>query len=91
MTTRMVSGAAERWAALEVADNGPGIDPEQKLLLFQKFSLGREKGKAVAAHSGLGLYIAQTIAQAHGGNIAEAGREGEGARFLLTLPLPDPE
>jgi signal transduction histidine kinase len=91
MTTRVVGGAAERRATLEVADNGPGVAPEQKPLLFQKFSLGREKGQAVAAHSGLGLYIAQTIARAHGGNMAEEGREGEGARFLLTLPLSDPE
>jgi two-component system sensor histidine kinase BaeS len=91
MTTRMVSGTGKNWATLEVADNGPGIDPEQKPLLFQKFSLGREKGQAVVAHSGLGLYIAQTIARAHGGKIAEEGEKGEGARFLLTLPLPDPE
>jgi two-component system sensor histidine kinase BaeS len=91
MTTRLRTAGDGRWATLEVADNGPGIPGEQKPLLFQKFSLGREKGKAVAAHSGLGLYIARIIAQAHGGVIEELGREGEGARFLLTVPVSAPE
>jgi len=91
MTTRLRTEGDGRWATLEVADNGPGIPGEQKPLLFQKFSLGREKGKAVAAHSGLGLYIARIIAQAHGGVIEELGREGEGARFLLTVPVSAPE
>jgi two-component system sensor histidine kinase BaeS len=91
MTTRFLPGEKGRPVTLEVADNGPGVSAEQKGRLFQKFGLGREKGKAVAAHSGLGLYIAQTIAKAHGGLITEQGREGEGARFLLTLPVTDPE
>lgn len=90
-TTRLLPGEKGRRITLEVADNGPGVSAEQKDLLFKKFGLGRERGKAVAAHSGLGLYIAQTIAKAHGGLITEQGREGEGARFLLTLPMADLE
>ncbi len=91
MTTRLLREEKGRRVTVEVADNGPGVSAEQKGLLFQKFGLGREKGKVVAAHSGLGLYIAQTIARAHGGLITERGREGEGARFLLILPVSEPE
>ncbi|MBI5585319.1 MAG: HAMP domain-containing protein [Deltaproteobacteria bacterium] len=91
ITTRVRQRETAGRVVLEVTDNGPGISPEQKPFLFQQFGLSREKGKAVAAHSGLGLYIAQIIAKAHGGLIEEQGREGEGARFLLSLPRPNPE
>jgi two-component system, OmpR family, sensor histidine kinase BaeS len=76
---------------LEVSDNGPGVSPEQKRGLFQKFNIPREKGRSAAAHSGLGLYIAQIIARAHGGMIEEHGDPEEGARFVCFLPLHSPE
>ena len=72
---------------LEVSDNGPGVSPEQKPQLFQKYNFQRGKGDSASAHSGLGLYIAQLIAKAHGGLIEERGRAGEGARFTFSLPL----
>jgi signal transduction histidine kinase len=72
---------------LEVSDNGPGVSPEQKPQLFQKYHFQRDKGSSALAHSGLGLYIAQLIATAHGGRIEEQGREGEGARFVFSLAL----
>jgi signal transduction histidine kinase len=76
---------------VEVSDNGPGVSPELKQGLFQRFNLSREKGKTAAAHSGLGLYIAQIIARAHGGIIEEHGNPEEGARFVCFLPLRAPE
>ncbi len=72
---------------LEVSDNGPGVSPEQRPQLFQKYNFQHGKGDGAAAHSGLGLYIAQLIAKAHGGLIEEQGREGEGARFVFSLPF----
>ncbi|HSO71372.1 MAG TPA: HAMP domain-containing sensor histidine kinase, partial [Thermodesulfobacteriota bacterium] len=72
---------------LEVSDNGPGVSPEQKPLLFQQYNFQRGKGDSASAHSGLGLYIAQLIAKAHGGLIEEHGRAEEGARFIFSLPL----
>lgn len=77
----------KRGIFLEVADSGPGIAPEQKPHLFSKFISKPEKGDLTGTHSGLGLYICKTIVLAHGGDLQEEGRAGEGARFVCTFPL----
>jgi len=71
---------------LEVADSGPGVPAEQKAYLFGKYVTSKGKGDLMGFHSGLGLYISQTVAQAHGGSLREEGRPGEGARFVCLLP-----
>jgi signal transduction histidine kinase len=65
---------------LEVIDWGPGIPEENKNRLFTPFFTTRSKGM------GLGLSIVKGIIDAHHGAIAEVGRPGEGARFLIVLP-----
>lgn len=69
--------------ALEVADTGPGVDPERKEIIFQPFFSSRVKGM------GLGLSIVKGIIDAHGGRIQETGVQGQGARFLILLPALD--
>jgi two-component system sensor histidine kinase KdpD len=72
---------------LVVEDNGPGLpagDPEP---LFAKFQRGRSEGDVPGA--GLGLAICRAVIEAHGGRISAANREGGGARFTVTLPIPD--
>ena len=65
-----------------VKDNGPGIDPEILPQLFTKFVTKSDRG------TGLGLFIARSIIEAHGGIIwAENGVQHQGAVFLITLPL----
>jgi signal transduction histidine kinase len=59
-------------------------------LIFEKF--GRAKlGDKTKPGTGLGLYIARSIAEAHGGAIGVASTPGGGATFTLTLPLDPPE
>jgi signal transduction histidine kinase len=71
-----------------VRDRGPGIPAEQQRLIFEKF--GRAKlGDKTKPGTGLGLYIARSIAEAHGGAIAVESAPNRGATFTLTLP-PDP-
>lgn len=79
--------ADRRTAFLEVADSGPGIPPEEKQNLFRKFISQQKKGDLNGIHSGLGLYICQTIIQGHGGEIKEEGKMGEGARFVCAFPV----
>ncbi|MBI4765523.1 MAG: HAMP domain-containing protein [Deltaproteobacteria bacterium] len=76
-----------RTITLEVADNGPGISPEQKPHLFKKYISRPEKGDLPGTHSGLGLHISQSIIQALGGTLLEAGIPGVGARFICTFPV----
>jgi signal transduction histidine kinase len=77
----------KRTITLEVADNGPGISPEQKSSLFKKYISRPEKGDLTGTHSGLGLHISQSIIQSFGGTLQEAGKPGAGARFICTFPV----
>lgn len=73
---------------VEVADEGPGIDPRAIERLFEPFVRGSARGKA--AGSGLGLAVARGLVEAHGGHIAVEDRPGGGALFRFTLPLGAP-
>lgn len=68
----------------EVADQGPGIPPEQHDQLFERFFVGA--GDSGQRGSGLGLPIALAIAQAHGGRIEFDSSIGEGSTFRLIVP-----
>lgn len=70
-------------AVLEVADSGPGIDPAKAARLFEPFDGDASRGP------GLGLAIAQALAQRMGGRIALARTGSEGSLFELRLPLAD--
>jgi signal transduction histidine kinase len=67
---------------ISIIDNGRGIDPEIMSRLFTKFATRSFDG------TGLGLFIAKNIVEAHGGKIwAENNKEGKGATFSFSLPL----
>jgi two-component system sensor histidine kinase ChvG len=70
---------------LEVADRGPGVPAEHRDRIFERFFTWRpdEPGRD---HSGLGLAIARSIAEAHGGGVEVTPREGGGSRFVVDLP-----
>ena len=73
-------------AVVEIKDRGSGISPEMMPRLFSKFSTDKEKGG-----TGLGLFIAKNIVEAHGGRIwAENNTDGPGATFTFALPLATP-
>ncbi|MBX5465855.1 MAG: sensor histidine kinase, partial [Clostridia bacterium] len=69
---------------LSVADTGPGIPPEQRERLFDRFYRGDPSRSSEGA--GLGLAIAQAILRAHGGRVEVESTVGRGSRFLLWLP-----
>ena len=70
---------------VEVRDDGPGVAPEDQHLIFEKF--GRAASGAAKPGTGLGLFIARSIAEAHGGSIAVQSTRGNGSTFTLELPL----
>lgn len=71
-------------ARIAVIDQGPGVAPADRERIFEKFErLGRDD----ASGSGLGLYISRRLARAMKGDICIGGASGEGARFILSLPV----
>jgi len=69
-----------------VADNGPGIPPEQLPHLFEPLYRGEGSRNRRTGGAGLGLSIAQRIIDAHGGTLTAANRPDGGALFTATLP-----
>ncbi|HXE44979.1 MAG TPA: HAMP domain-containing sensor histidine kinase [Conexibacter sp.] len=70
---------------LTVEDDGPGIPPELRPRLFERFVRGR--GDGGGGGSGLGLSIVRAVALSHGGAVdLERGSAGTGARFVVRLP-----
>jgi signal transduction histidine kinase len=70
--------------SVEVRDHGPGVAREHQALIFEKF--GRVSGEHAKPGTGLGLFIARSIAQAHGGSLEVHSGPGYGAAFTLELP-----
>jgi len=67
-----------------VADEGPGIPPEDRQGIFERFR--RLEGGTAKPGSGLGLYICRGLVEAHGGTISVGEAPGGGAEFTFTLP-----
>ena len=78
--------------AVEVADSGSGITPDELPLIFDRFYQVKNRRSRKKGGSGLGLSIARTIVAAHGGSIAAESQLGEGTRMTIRLPMsPPPE
>jgi signal transduction histidine kinase len=71
---------------VDVRDRGPGIAREDQRLIFEKF--GRVTAGNTRPGTGLGLFIARSIAEAHGGTLEVASAPERGAVFSLDLPGP---
>lgn len=69
---------------VDVADRGPGIAPDEQSLIFEKF--GRANVGQAKPGTGLGLFIARSISEAHGGTLTVRSAPRQGAVFSLELP-----
>lgn len=74
-------------AMVSVADHGVGIPADQLPHIFDKYH--RVPGGSGAGGSGLGLYVARTIVEAHGGRVWAESGEGEGTTVMFTVPLAE--
>lgn len=71
---------------IDVIDEGPGIPPERGEEVFERFVLWRPPGYEQSGGSGLGLWIARTIARAHGGEASAETDPGGGTMLRVRLP-----
>jgi len=90
-------GFKDEWVMVAVTDSGPGIPPEERERIFERFYRG-DRARSRGSGTGLGLAIAKHIVAAHGGTIwaedppALSGTPGEplqGARVCFTLPAAE--
>jgi len=72
---------------LEVADEGPGLEPDIAARVFERFFRGDPARTRASGGSGLGLSIVAAVAEAHGGRVSVDTAPGAGARFVVELPL----
>ena len=77
-----------RWVSLAVIDSGPGIPAEAREKVFRRFHSDRPEGESFGNHSGLGLAIARTIAEAHDGTLTAEDRPDGLPGACLHLRLP---
>ncbi|MFG3590951.1 sensor histidine kinase [Bradyrhizobium sp. RDI18] len=72
---------SDNWAEFSTADTGPGVPPEQLSRIFEPFFSTKPNGM------GMGLSIARTIVEFHGGIINIQNRSSGGAIVIVRLPL----
>ena len=81
-----VSSDGER-ARMVVEDDGPGVPPDQRDLVFERFGRMEEARSRDHGGAGLGLPLASRIVARHGGTLELDDSELGGARFVVTLPV----
>lgn len=87
------SGAEPRTLSLWISDQGPGVEPQDAPVIFDRFRRGRpadSSGTDRRAGAGLGLAIVRAIADAHHGSAWVRSVPGDGATFGLDLPADPP-
>jgi signal transduction histidine kinase len=82
------AGADAGGFSVRVTDRGPGVDADERDRIFEKFSRGRRS--AGVSGAGLGLSIARSLVELHGGTITYEDAPGGGATFVLFVPM-EPE
>ena len=79
-------GAGDGTVFVEVADRGPGVAPDDRVRIFERFVRLEDARLRHPQGSGLGLAIVEQVVEAHGGSIEVHEHEGGGAVFRVTLP-----
>ncbi|MCX4437470.1 sensor histidine kinase [Streptomyces mirabilis] len=83
---RIGVGTVGDHAVLEVADEGPGLMPEQSGRIFERFYRADTSRNRATGGAGLGLSIVQSLVTAHAGHVVIESTPGQGATFRILLP-----
>jgi two-component system phosphate regulon sensor histidine kinase PhoR len=82
----VAAGSNGAGVAIQVKDNGPGIEQRHLPRIFERFYRVDQARSRAMGGTGLGLAIVKHIAQAHGGSVAVASTPGQGSVFTIQLP-----
>jgi signal transduction histidine kinase len=77
----------DKWLEIAVDDTGEGISAEDLPNVFERFYRVDKSRARATGGAGLGLAIAKSLVEAHGGKIEVRSQEGKGSRFSFTLPV----
>lgn len=84
----IMEGDAGRFVRVFISDTGIGIEPEERERIFSGFYRS-EMGKRAAKGFGIGLSLAKSMVEAHGGRLELQSEPGKGSRFSFLLPVWD--
>lgn len=76
---------------LSVKDNGIGIPPEMKEIIFDRFIQVDNTSTRDREGSGIGLSLVRSLVEMHGGTISVNSKQGEGSEFIVEIPLKQPK
>ncbi|MBV8155523.1 MAG: hypothetical protein JOY98_13955 [Candidatus Eremiobacteraeota bacterium] len=79
--------ACDDRAVIEVADRGIGIPADELPAVFSRFGRASNARRRGIAGSGIGLYVAKKVVEAHRGTLTVKSKENEGSTFTVSLPL----
>jgi signal transduction histidine kinase len=84
---RLATGSEGDRAWIAVADEGPGIAPEDQAHVFDRFWRADKARARADGGTGLGLAIVRQIAESHGGQVRLQSKPGVGSSFVIWLPV----
>ena len=84
---RVAAHADDDWVSIEVTDHGPGIPPERRSEVFEKYVAWRPDGYEQKAGSGLGLFLTRGIVSGHHGEVSIDDAPGGGTMLRIRLPM----
>ena len=82
----IAAGTKDGWVWTAVEDQGPGIAPEHRQQVFERFWRADKSRSRSLGGSGLGLSIVQQVAQAHSGLVKISSEVGRGSTFVIWIP-----
>lgn len=89
-TVRVAVEPETNGATITVADDGPGMEPEEAEHIFERFYRSDPSRSRAHGGAGLGLSIVSAIVAAHGGSVGAEGQVGVGSTFTVHLPAEPP-
>jgi signal transduction histidine kinase len=86
-TITITASKLDNWLEIAVTDTGKGISANDLPYVFERFYRVDKSRARTTGGVGLGLAIAKSLVEAHGGQIEVQSQEGKGSRFSFTLPI----